>query len=69
MFPRRFFCADYFAPRYFPQSQGSAPVSPNLRHIALSARAPSNPALAARAPGASGLPARAPGASLPASED
>jgi hypothetical protein len=25
MFPRRFFCGPFFAPRYFPQSSGIAP--------------------------------------------
>ncbi len=30
MWPRRFFCGRYFAPRYFPQSHGSAPVFAGL---------------------------------------
>lgn len=28
MFPRRYFTAWYFAPRYWPQSQGQAPAPP-----------------------------------------
>lgn len=28
MFPRHFYAGRFFAPRYFPQSQGGTPVAP-----------------------------------------
>jgi hypothetical protein len=30
MFPRRFFAAVFFAPRYFPVAQGTGPVTHSL---------------------------------------
>jgi len=34
MFPRRYFPGVYFAPVYFPQSQGSGPVTTGTAHQA-----------------------------------